>query len=74
MWLFNSLRVSICRESGATLLETAVAPAILGTIVVTFLTGLTTTPKATFTNGGRTTAEIVANVMIRNGGTTCINS
>lgn len=48
------------RESGATLLETVVALAILGTIAVTFLSGLVTTSKAAFTTDEQATAESLA--------------
>lgn len=48
------------RESGATLLETVVALAILGAIAVTFLSGLVTTSKAAFTTDERATAESLA--------------
>ncbi len=60
MRLFSIFRVLICRESGATLLETVVALAILGTIAVTFLTGLATTSRAAFTVDERATAESLA--------------
>ncbi len=60
MRLFSISRVFICRESGVTLLETVVALAILGTIAVTFLSGLTTTSKAAFTTDERATAESLA--------------
>lgn len=49
-----------CRESGVTLLETIVALAILGTIAVTFLSGLATTSRAAFTADEQATAESLA--------------
>lgn len=48
------------RESGATLLETIVALAILGTIVVVFLGGLIGTTKAASLADEKTTAESLA--------------
>ncbi len=60
MQLFRRLRILTCRESGVTLLETVVALAILGTIAVTFLSGLATTSKAAFIVDERTTAESLA--------------
>jgi len=48
------------RESGVGLLETVVALAIIGTIAVTFLSGLVTTSKAAFTVDERATAESLA--------------
>jgi len=54
------LRVFTCRESGATLLETVVALAILGTIAVIFLSGLATTSKAAFIVDEQATAESLA--------------
>ena len=60
MRFFSIFRVFVCRESGATLLETVVALAILGTIAVTFLSGLATTSKAAFTADERATAESLA--------------
>lgn len=47
-------------ESGATLIETVVALAILGVIAVTFLSGLATTSKAAFLADEQTTAENLA--------------
>ena len=47
-------------ESGATLIEAVVALAVLGTIGVTFLSGLTTTSKAAFISDEQTTAESLA--------------
>lgn len=60
MRLFSIFRVCAYRESGMTLLETVVALAILGTIAVTFLSGVTTTSKAAFTVDERATAESLA--------------
>ena len=60
MRLFRILSIFVHRESGATLLEVVVALAILGTIAVTFLSGLVTTSKAAFTADERTTAESLA--------------
>jgi len=54
------LRIFTCRESGATLLEAVVALAIVGTIAVTFLSGLAITSKAAFTADERATAERLA--------------
>ncbi len=48
------------RESGATLLETVVALAILATIVVVFLGGMIGTSKAAFLADEQTTAESLA--------------
>ncbi|MFC1957490.1 prepilin-type N-terminal cleavage/methylation domain-containing protein [Chloroflexota bacterium] len=47
-------------ESGATLLETLVALAILGLVAVAFLGGLSTGAKATIVANERTTAESLA--------------
>ncbi|MFC2035965.1 hypothetical protein ACFLUJ_07605 [Chloroflexota bacterium] len=60
MPLFSIARIFIHHESGATLLETVVALAVLGTIAVTFLTGLITTSKTAFTTDERVTAESLA--------------
>ncbi len=60
MRLYSILRVIICRESGATLIETVVALAILGTIAVTFLNGVVITSEAAFTTDERATAESLA--------------
>ena len=60
MRLFSMSRAFTCRESGATLLETVVALAVLGTVAVTFLSGLVTTSKAAFTTDERATAESLA--------------
>jgi len=57
---FRRLRTVNCGESGMALLETVVALAILGTIAVTFLSGLVTTSKAAFTADERATAESLA--------------
>ncbi|MFC1953503.1 hypothetical protein ACFLWR_05175 [Chloroflexota bacterium] len=47
-------------ESGISLIETTVALAILGTIVVTFLSGLVLTTEAAFTTDEQTTVESLA--------------
>ncbi len=60
MRLLRRLRISTCRESGVSLLETAVALAILGIIAVTFLSGLVTTSKAAFIADERATAWSLA--------------
>jgi len=60
MRLFSIFKVFIRRESGVTLLETVVALAILGTIGVIFLSGLTTTSKAAFIFDEQATAESLA--------------
>ncbi len=60
MRLFSVLRIFTRRESGITLIETMVALAILGTIGVIFLSGLTTTSKAAFIFDEQTTAESLA--------------
>ncbi len=58
---FSSIRQAFTsRESGATLLETVVALAILGTIAVIFLNGLATTSKAAFIVDEQATAESLA--------------
>ena len=60
MQLFRKPGILTCRESGVALLEMVVALAILGTIAVTFLSGLVTTSKAAFTADERATAESLA--------------
>ncbi len=60
MRFFSILRVFIHRESGTTLIETLVALAVLGIIAVTFLSGLATSSKATFTADERATTESLA--------------
>ncbi len=60
MWLFGMLRKYTHSESGVTLIETVVALAILGTIAVIFLSGLTTTSKAAFIFDEQATAESLA--------------
>ncbi|MFC2025268.1 type II secretion system protein [Chloroflexota bacterium] len=52
------------RESGATLIETVVVLAILGTIAVCFLSGSVTSSKAAFTMDERATAESLARSQI----------
>jgi len=47
-------------EAGVSLIETIVALAILGTITVTFLSGLVLTTEAAFTTDEQTTAESLA--------------
>ncbi len=54
------LSIFACREQGVTLIETVVALAILGTIAVTFLSGLATTSKAVGLADEQTTAESLA--------------
>ncbi len=54
------LRIDIRRESGATLIETVVALAILGIVAVTFLSGLYTTSKAGFLADTRVTTMSLA--------------
>jgi type II secretory pathway pseudopilin PulG len=54
------LKTFAYREQGITLVETAVALAILGVIVVTFLSGLATTSRATGFVDEQTTAESLA--------------
>ncbi len=49
-----------CHQSGTTLLETVVALAVLGTIAVTFLTGVAISSKAVFSTDTRATAESLA--------------
>ncbi len=48
------------REAGITLMETVIALAILGTVSVTFLNGLTTTSRSVFMTDERSTAESIA--------------
>lgn len=60
MRLFSMSRIFTCRESGTTLLETAIALAILGTIAVIFLSGLATTSRAAFIIDEQATAESLA--------------
>ena len=47
-------------QTGISLLETLIAVAILGIIGASFLNGLTTASRASFTNDERTTAESLA--------------
>ncbi len=56
----HRLKIFIARESGTTLIEAVVALAVLGTIGVTFLSGLTTTSKAAFISDEQATAESLA--------------
>ena len=60
MQLFRTLKVFTRCESGQTLMETAVALAILGVTAVAFLYGLTTTSRAVYTADERATAESLA--------------
>ncbi len=60
MRLFKISGISTSSESGVTLIETVVALAILGTIAVTFLSGLATTSRAAFTADEQATAESLA--------------
>ncbi len=60
MCLFKRPSILVSRQSGVTLIETVVALAILGTIAVTFLSGLATTSKAAFIADERVTAASLA--------------
>ena len=60
MRLFSVLRACISRESGATLIETVVALAVLGLIAVTFLSGLVTSSRAAFAADEQATAQNIA--------------
>jgi type II secretory pathway pseudopilin PulG len=60
MRLFRTSNLFARRERGTTLIETAVALAILGAIAVTFLSGLATTTKAVGLTDEQTTAESLA--------------
>lgn len=63
MRLFQTIRrlsLFAGHESGVTLIETVVALAILGTVAVSFLSGLATTSKAVFIADEQTTAESLA--------------
>ena len=60
MRLLRISRIFTSRESGVTLIEAVVALAILGTIGVTFLSGLATTSKAAFIADEQATAESLA--------------
>ena len=60
MPLSKMLRNCIRRESGATLIETVVALAVLGTVAVTFLAGIYITSKAAFLADTRATAMSLA--------------
>ncbi|MFC1954211.1 hypothetical protein ACFLVZ_00070 [Chloroflexota bacterium] len=53
-------KIIITGESGISLLETLVALAVLGTIAVTFLSGVAISTKAAFTTDELTTAESLA--------------
>ena len=54
------VRIISLDESGMAFIETVVALALIGTIVVTFLSGLATTSKAALIADERTTAESLA--------------
>lgn len=60
MRLFNIRRVFTCCEAGVSLVETVVVLAVLGTIAVTFLTGLIISSEAAFTTDEQATAESLA--------------
>jgi type II secretory pathway pseudopilin PulG len=60
MPLLRTLMLTSRRESGITFLETIVSLAILGTIAVTFLSGLAITSQAIFIADEHTTAESLA--------------
>lgn len=60
MRIFHMLKIFIARESGTTLIEAVVALAVLGTIGVTFLSGLAITSKAAFISDEQATAESLA--------------
>ncbi len=60
MRLFKISGIFTSSESGVTLIETVVALAILGTIAVTFLSGLATTSRAAFIADEQATAESLA--------------
>jgi len=64
MPLFNMLRVFTSRETGTTLLEAVVALAVVGTIAVAFLNGLTMTSQAAFAADKHATAESLAQSQI----------
>ena len=65
MQLFRRmLKVFTYHESGTTLLETVIALAVLGTIAVTFFSGVITTSKAAFMADERATAESLAQSQI----------
>ena len=54
------LRFFSRRETGLTLLETAIALAIIGVVAVAFLTGVTTSSRVTYIADGQATAESLA--------------
>ncbi len=60
LWIAKRLRKFAGSESGVTLIETLVALAVLGAVVVTFLSGLATTSKASIVADEQTTAESLA--------------
>lgn len=53
----KKLNILVGNQTGLTLIETLVALAILGTVVVAFLSGLATASKATFIADERAVAE-----------------
>ncbi|MFC1988391.1 hypothetical protein ACFLVJ_00965 [Chloroflexota bacterium] len=64
MRFFRICKVFIGCQSGISLIETVVALAILGTISVTFLTGLILTSRAALTTDEQATAESLARSQI----------
>jgi type II secretory pathway pseudopilin PulG len=64
MQMFRRLAIFKRREAGTTFLETVVALAILGTIAVTFLSGLATTSQAAFIADEQSTAKSLAQSQI----------
>ena len=60
MSLLGKFKNPVYPESGQTLVETAVALAIIGIIAVAFLSGLATTTKAAFIADEQATAEAIA--------------
>ncbi len=60
MRFFRAIRVFIRSEPGVSLIESTVALAVLGTIGVTFLSGLVTISKAAFATDEWATAESLA--------------
>ncbi len=60
MPLSRILRNGSRRESGATLIETLVALAILGTVIITFLSGIYGSSKAAILADVRATAQSLA--------------
>lgn len=60
MRVFGIIRSFIRGKSGMSLIETVVALAVLGTIVIVFLSGLIITTQASFNGDEQTTAESIA--------------